>query len=576
MAHPWNYPPERFDYQAAAGALVLLSQGKDCSQLLDAIQPGETTVLPKSPLVPPALVNVTDDYVLVAVAGTQNYAQWILHFLGSNQTPNTQYPGGVNTYFAATADSLLAALADYEALLATRRLICIGHSFGAAVVQLVATKWQSLATRGVVTICYGSPRVGDEVFAEAAIYPPFRVQTFGDPVPASPPTTWAGTGTPWTGFFGLTSATYVHGGVVQPLADSGQLGGTDNTMSFQNAIGVIVAGKFDPHAIEFYLKLLEMIFEPPAGTTWAEPATVEQILSFEAINFTPVFFPDGGNVANIQGIMYFRTTERVWGWGESFVGSTDITTMLNTKLPTLALTRALTLTNSCEIFAYKASDVTVPRARNQSKSVILDVPIPGKGSGTSIKDLDNTQTNILVDAIDYEVLSGTGSRRIFPFRGIPDNWVQGSVRTGKGIGQDKNFLKLFTDATGLGLGFKIYDRANPQKPITNIAPDPVTKLLKITFAGHGLVDRQLVQIRSLKPNPMVNGRWRVQVNDANTFSLVGSDKFNVTANGVGTWQLFANALDPIASASFNACSTRKMGKVFGQRRGKQSAKLLHH
>lgn len=576
MVKPWSNPPERHDLQAAAGILVELSQGKDPAKLLDAIMPGETTVLEKGTLNPPALVNVTDDYVLVAISGTQNYLQWICHFLGSNQQQLDLFQGSVNRYFAATAVSLLAALADYKPLLATRRLITIGHSFGAAVAQLVAVAWQQETAGQPLTICFGCPRVGDPAFAIAARSPAYRVQTYGDVVPATPPTTWAGTGTPWTGFAGIIASTYAHGGVVVSLANDGRTGTDDNTMGFVQACVVAADGKFAPHAIEEYQRLLQLVFEPPPDGVWREPATVEEILGWDAITYTPLTGEEGGGMSFIQGIMYFRSTERTWGWGESFASDTDITNMLIGKLPVLAASRAMVLSNSCEIFGFKASDFSEDRVRNKSQSVLLPVPIPGKGSGVSIKDLDNAQTNILVDSIDYEVKSAAGSTRVFPFRGVPDNWIQGSVRTGRGINQDKNFVAFFTQCKQLNMGFKIYQRSNPQKIITGIAQDPVTRLLVITSAGHGLVDRNLVTIRGLKANPMVNGRWRVQNLTANTFALVGSNKLYVEANGVGTWQKFQNTLDPIAETLFNSVSTRKVGKPFGLRRGKASAKLLHH
>ena len=576
MAHPWNYPPVRADYQAAAGVLTQLSQGRSADDLLNAISPGEVILLEHGTLNPPALVNITPDYLLIAISGTENWLQWICHFLGSSQVTNSNYPGKVNGYFAANADSLLEAITDFIPLLETRRLVVLGHSFGGAIAQLVATKLQGEATRGVVTIVFGCPRVGDPKFADSATYPCFRVQTFGDCVPSFPPINWAGLGTPWTGFINLVPATYSHGGTVVTLDENGKLGDTDNTMGFTDGVSVAAAQRFAPHAIETYTQYLERVFEAPLDTVWKEPSTVQELLSWEAIYFSPGVPGIGGGMSLIQGIMYFRTSERVWGWGESWTGQTDITDMLTNKLPGLAPTRAITLANTCEIFAYKASDISPLRTRNLSKSVLLDVPIPGKGQGTNIKDLGNGASNILVDAIDYEVLSGAGSRRIYPFRGIPDSWVGQSKRTGDGIAADKAFKKFFAAAQTAGLGFKLYDRAQPQNPINTIAKDPVTGLLQITYPGHALATRNIVTIRALKANPMVNGRWRVLVNDPNMFSLVGSARFDVLAAGQGTWQKYNIVPDPIGAYDFNDVSTRKMGKVFGQRRGKAAARLLHH
>ncbi len=576
MGRNWSYPPTRNDYFAGAGILTLLSQGKATDTLLASIDLGETIPVPAGLLVPPAVVHVTDDYVLVAVSGTLSYLQWVCHFLGSNQATAAPFPGRVNEYFAFAASSLLAALVDYQPLLETRRLILIGHSFGAAIAQLVATAWQGLATRGVVTICFGSPRVGDAAFGDGVTYPAFRVQVTGDPVPSFPPTNWVGKGTPWTGFVGLIPATYVHAGVVVSLDAEGTLGTTDNTMAFTPAVDVVARGQFTPHLIEEYERLLSLKADPPQ-IEWKDPATVEEILDWQAIHFSPNVGENlGGGGMLTQGIIYFRTAEESQGWGESFVANTDISAML-VKLQALAPTRALCLVNSCEIHAVKASNIDPTRTTNSSRSLLLDTPIPGKASGTSIKDIASTLTNETMDAIDYELVSSaTASRRVFPFRGVPDNWISGSKRSGDGIGADGKFTKYFDAVKKANLGFKVYDRTKAKTVLTTVVNDPVTTLLKITSAGHGLVDRQLVTIRGFKPNPMINGDWRVQVADVNNFFLVGSYRFQADASGVGTWQMKNVVADTIEDVFFNGISTRKTGRPFGQRRGKRSARLLHH
>jgi len=277
-----------------------------------------------------------------------------------------------------------------------------------------------------------------------------------------------------------------------------------------------------------------------------------------------------------QGIIYFRSTEESAGWGESWCGDTDITAMLD-KLRVLMPVRALSLSASCEMHAIKASNIDPARVSNSSRSELLDSPIKGKASGTSIKDVASTLTNETMDAIDYEVTSAANAaRRVFPFRGIPDFWIVGSKRSGDGIAADAKFKQYFQAVKAATLGLKVYDRTKPKTPITTIAVDVGTSLLKITSAGHGLLDRQLVQLRAFAPNPMINGTWRVKIVDANNFLLVGSGRFQANANGVGTWQLKNIVTDQIDGNFFNSCSTRKVGRPFGQRRGKRSARILHH
>lgn len=576
MGRPWSYPPTKADLRAAAGILVNLSQGKSTRELCNAIAPGDVDPIPHGPLFPDAVVNVTEDYLLVAINGTQNYLQWVCHFLGSNQTTRTPYPGQVNDFFSLAANSLGDALVAYEGLLETHRLIVIGHSFGAAIGQLLSVRWQNMATRGVVTICFGCPRVGNPEFADGATYPAFRVQAVDDPVPSFPPERWVGTGTPWTGFVGLVPATYMHGGVAKQLAANGVLSDNDATMGFSAATNVVAAQKFTPHYIEEYLRRLSIQADPPLPE-WEDPGQVEGALDWEADTFAPEFPNNqGGPMAITQGIMYFRSLEESAGWGESWVGDTDITAML-AKLKALAPVRAGCLSSSIVIDAVKAANIDPARVANASRSELLDNPIPGKASGTSIKDVASTLTNETMDAIDYEVTSvANASRRVFPFRGVPDFWIVGSKRSGDGIGAEKKFQSYFAAVKAATLGFKVYDRTKPKTPITKMELDAVTSLLKVTSAGHGLQDRQLIQIRAYDPNPMLNGTWRVKVPDANTFLLVGSQRFNAASNGVGTWQLKNIVTDQIEAAFFNSCSTRKVGRPFGQRRGKRSARILHH
>lgn len=576
MVSPWSTPPTRSDLRAAAGVLSALATGGGAADLLNLIADGPVSQIDAGAFVPSSLVQVTADYLLVAVSGTQNWLQWVCNFLGSNQTSNGNYPGRVNAYFSDACDALLGHLGSYLGALPSHRVVLLGHSLGGAIVQLLSSNLQGRAPRGILTICFGSPVVGNADYASAVENSPFLVQDTDDPFPSLPPAVWVGTGTPWTGFSGLVPATYVRSGEVLSLDADGTLSESDNTMSFTDAVSVVAKGQLTPHEISEYFRRLSLQDSPPLEGA-KEPAELENQLDWAAANLGPGSPGESGGAGMlIQGIMYFKTNEQVAGWGESWIANTDITSML-AKLAAVAPIRANCLAGNIQIHAYKASNIDPTRTSNQSQSMLLDNPISGKAPGTNPADAASLGTNETVDAIDYECLSSANSsKRIFPFRGIPDGFVAASVRTPAGVAADKLFRNYFAAVKAQNLGYKVYTRGNPQTIIQNITKDAVTGNLLLTSPGHGLANRNLITIRRLKENPMVNGFWRVKVQDANSVLLVGSGKFDADATGSGTWQLYQPAFDSLESFAYNRISTRKTGRPFGQLHGKRSARLLHH
>ena len=64
--------------------------------------------------------------------------------------------------------------------------------------------------------------------------------------------------------------------------------------------------------------------------------------------------------------------------------------------------------------------------------------------------------------------------------------------------------------------------------IVNTADDDFRGMVRLTIAGHGYSDGDLVAVRGVRGVKGANGDWFVSVVDANTIELVGS-------SGVGVW-----------------------------------------
>ena len=576
MVAPWSDPPTYDDFFAGSAVLsaMAVQNAGSLQDALDAVSPGPAFGLTGDVTVPPVVYQVTDDYVLVAVGGTNTEIQWILHFLGSNQVTNPMGKGHVNDYFSQTALNIAAALDENVGPdLQNKRLVFIGHSFGGAIVQLLGSYYQDQPNKGITCITYGSPSVGDKAFADSLKFTVYRVQTTGDPVPTFPPALWWGQSTPWTFPYNLRAAEYVKAGRPRSLEQDGSLGTTENEMDFFDAVLVVAAGEFKPHLIEEYMRLLTRKAQPDQPPNdFNDPALMVANGKF-LLGLFPQ--PGGGtSVALTQAIMYFKSNEFVAGWGESWCTGLDLKTAL-AKLQDLAKIRANSLATTISIHAFKVSDIDPNRARNSSIVKRLDTPIQGKAAGQNIK-AQAQNTNETMDAIDYQIKSATNSTRVFPFRGVPDTWIEASARSADGVtGCDKIEAYLASCSTN-GWGFKIYDRTVKPKQIQTIQNDPVSGLLVIGAPGHTLEPNDLVQIRAFRPNPMINGRWKVGQKDANTFTLVGSDRFQADASNMGTWQKYTLKIDTIQSYEFIVCSTRRTGRPFGSLRGRRSARLLHH
>ena len=182
-----------------------------------------------------------------------------------------------------------------------------------------------------------------------------------------------------------------------------------------------------------------------------------------------------------------------------------------------------------------------------------------------------------MDCIEFQVNGVSGSsKRIAAFRGIPDNWIGNTRLLADGFGGVEIIKNYLAGAKLAALGLRVYVRGAAVRPITSISRDATSGLLQILAAGHGLPvppTVPVVTLRRIKGNPMLNGRWKAIVVDANTFQLSGSGRFYANSSGEGTFQQFTATTDAIDTFDFARVATRRTGVPFGTLRGRRSARL---
>lgn len=559
------------------GALVLSAMGAGRKELsrraLSAIERGSSTIVEASPTTPLGGFLVTPRMVLFCVCGTENFLQALLNVLGSVQVDVGPGVGKVAAYFADVAAQYFAASdAIIAPLLPTRRLIFLGHSLGGATVQILARKWgpQALSTR---TIVYGCPRVGNADFAAGAGPTTTRVENTIDPIVSLPPKTWLGVGSPWyfpTPFL----ASYDHAlGEVKTVYADGGITTTENHVSVESAFQQVVAGGFESHGIEEYLRRLDLASaQVVPGTTFADP-------EFLAASEDLLLETNGPNLgrgevrmANLtQGIMYFRSREQTQGWSESWYAVSDPASMIE-AMRSLITKRAKFLTSTAEIFMMRASIVEpgVPRFSIPER---LQTPVRGGGSA-NIKD-NSTGSNEIMDCIEMRVLGVGGSRKIYAARSVPDTWINETALTSEGLSGVKMIEAYLAAVKNAGLGLRILT-VGAKTQIVSLGQQAGTKLVLVTATGHGFPfppARTVVILRGIKANPMLNGRWEILVIDANTYTLSKSSRWQVEAANDGTYQKYTPATSQIGSYAFNRVATRRTGVPFGSLRGRRSARM---
>ena len=541
-------------------------------QIFRSIDAGEFQLYPGTVLTPDVYTYLSEDALRVSIKGTDNELQWIAHFMSSGVAPFPYFDGMVNAYFGSVAASIGQTLWPViEATGHAKEIAFVGHSFGAALAQLLTNY---LANRGGYTsraIALGCPRIGTEAFANANAARVWRVERDVDVVCAIPPSIWFIAGTGGGLPIGGVPVVIKHAGKAQTLDAGGTLTDGSNPMNPAEVTYYLAKGQIEPHKAESYLAALKqgMKAEPPASTDqeFQIPKLLQTAVDAQ-LGINPRFVPVGREEEMalptvVQGLMFFSSKVVPQGWSESIYTMTSVTAMTN-LLVTLIPERAKGLSADCQIIGYRASMVNPPF---DSFTNQLTPPTDGVITGGC---------NEPGDCFLYN-LSAHPHRRRVTFRGISDaDIVSGLAKAAPNPSKDALELYLGLLQTNTQV-IKIIDPANSVFPVTSMQNLPNGGEIQVTVGGfHGLESGAIINLRGLRGYPYLMGRWKVgKVNDE-TISLKGSDRYQISSTNEGEIQQVTYSGIQSGGWNFRGVGYHETGSPFFRVRGRNSAKVLHH
>lgn len=132
--------------------------------------------------------------IVVAIRGSSSLANWLTNILFgfsscTDLTANCKVHDGFQNAWKEISTATLAAVASAKAANPSYTIVATGHSLGAAVAT-IATAYLRKAGYSVDLYTYGSPRVGNDYFANfvsGQAGGEYRVTHIDDPVPRLPP-----------------------------------------------------------------------------------------------------------------------------------------------------------------------------------------------------------------------------------------------------------------------------------------------------------------------------------------------------------------------------------------------------
>jgi predicted lipase len=196
-----------------------------------------------------------DAQAILAFRGSQTLGDWLYN--ANVELVAWDGPGRVHHGFLAALDACWSGIAEAAQQLAGQKpLLLTGHSLGGAMAMLAADRLHRLGAPAAAVVTFGSPKVGDEVFAAAygENYAGRSVSLLnqGDPVPWLPVL---------NSEFALAgeSFQFSHSGDLNPRPPQWQamlmlVGGVLSGENKENLL------EFRPHSKDEYLRLAEEHF----------------------------------------------------------------------------------------------------------------------------------------------------------------------------------------------------------------------------------------------------------------------------------------------------------------------------
>jgi hypothetical protein len=565
---------DRDDLIAVASLAIAHYQNNafQSQQIFRSIGPGTFTFFPGSTTRPDLYAYESDDALRVSIKGTDNALQWCGHILQSNAFPFGQFSGQVISFFGTVAQDIVDMTREmFAGVIGHKKIAIVGHSFGAALAQLLGNYWWNAKAVNPSVVCLGCPRVGTDAFADSMKTFVVRVENENDLICGVPPEIWQGIGAGIPPLGPGVPVHLAHAGEGHALQPDGTLTGGSDPLNAAQVAYYLARGYIEPHDATSYLAALQAGLKPnplaPGDDEYQAPALLAAA-TFDQLGLGQPLNKQGPGETDmaatlVQGLMFFKHKTVPQGWSESIYAATSVPSM-TTLLQTLVPERAKGLAADCEIVGYRSSSVNPPK---DSFTDELNPPTVGVITGAC---------NEPGDCYLYQFRAQSHRRRM-TYRGISDADIQGGVAnalpnpTSTALDAFNGLLQ--TNACVI----KIIDPANSWFPITSMANAPGSGEIQITTGGfHGLVNGDIINLRGIRNYPYLLGRWKVGVVNTETFTLKGSDRYTVNLSNEGEIIQVEYAGATPSGWNFRGVGYHETGRPTFLPRGRASVKILHH
>lgn len=568
-------------------------------ELWSAIGCSETFEFPApSPFFSRCRIGITSQHVIVVISGTENALQLLSEVLVSEQQEFPEWTGQVLTYFGVSAQLLLAdirqTVTDRKA---GRMLVCVGHSLGGALAQLVGRRLSNETGMKLRCFVFGTPRVGDSVYTQLWHTGELvQLQNVGDPVPGVPPTTWTGTAKFWPVPFALPSTgEYRHAGEEVGLSAPGVVSLPPNLDLTETIYNLFNSPSVFGHLMEAYQTLLfgvtrgQLPFKGETG--YANPDLLDtaahgmyalQPLSYAIHPFTPIppgpvdpaslpigFFVGGTIVANpnLKLTMFFESGKQ--GWSETIYSNKHASvSALLTLAPQIVLLRRGILCPPAACTFVRVNDVDHPRISDGIEYTTT------QGAGTRAGQPDDLRSGV-----EVRLNVADGYRRSLLIRGLSENDTGGTAIAGMsapGVAALKAYMDFITGASASPGRFVMgIHRQVLTNPSAILAVTSSTQTVSITVSAPNwallMAGARIIRIKGAKGDRGINGLWK---GDAGSVSpdikIVGAFNTGPWVSGTGVAYTWGFTLDDVTSYKIWDDGGRKVGRPFGADRGRRS------
>lgn len=530
-------------------------------------------------------------FVFVLTSGIQSSTQGILAIVGSVQGPIAGIPGQVGAYWGGIAVSEFASIAPIlSALLPGRRVVLMGHSLGGAISACMLSLIGS-AFPGVqeVAFTFGSPRPGNPAFIAATQSQVFNFLNSDDPVPAIPPTTWAGVGSAWPQSGPPPFDTYATWSDSTILNPDGSTSIGDSDLNTLRAAYLFLIGDTGAHQLPEYSRRISVNLPTPPTPEFL-PYETPQIVGTVLRSFVPelklmpfpsnlarvtFFFNYGGNpTVNIAKPSVTRPscgiTEDVW------TSLTGIASLQN--LVTAYLTARMPL--AVDLFSFQYARVSYPLNKRWVDFIgPLQQGGPTQGQlatgsaggpvGSGDEDAVLMRIKLTVGPSGRIFLHGYNARQENEGTFYPDsNWTANFPQ----------FQAFFT--TGANQIFFLYSPApgtNPTHKISALTPQTPRGFLLTSADGAVPAVGDFISVTGVgRAVGGANGRKIVTTinNPAGSFTVGGASPIGVWSAPVGGNWVLVNPLSSTYNYSTaERLTSHRVGKPFATSRGRKSARL---